>query len=257
MPLAEPQWDKQPAARGPEPILPLAHAAAECDVWRVDLRLDGRRPAGLAGLLDSGERERAARFLSAETRRRFIAAHGALRLILGRELNVSPAEIGFRTSENGKPELQAPERGQGLRFNLSHSHEVALIAVCSAFAAGVDVERVLPNLEHEQISTRFFAQREHDFLLRLPEDERPQSFYALWTAREALIKAAGASLAHGLDDLEVPTPPAGSAVAVQWRGRRWTLLNFRVPDGYVGAVAADHEPIEFRFRNLTIPELLR
>jgi len=91
-------------------------------VWRA--RLDSTAWPDAAGL-PAAERERAARLLRPDSRRRWVAARWALRGVLARYLECGPAEIELRLGERGKPLLADP--GSALRFNLSHSDDLALV----------------------------------------------------------------------------------------------------------------------------------
>jgi phosphopantetheinyl transferase len=147
-------------------------------VWQARLDADGWPPAGG---LPAAERDRAAGLDRPEARRRWVAARWALRRVLGRYLGQEPAEIELRFGSRGKPmlaALQAP-----VRFNLSHSGELALIAVASEREVGVDVQRI---------------------------GSKPAQFYADWTRREAIAKCQGVGLWAPLPD----TPVAASTFDV-------------------------------------------
>src|SRR5205823_3663422 len=104
-------------ARGVSGCIGRGPVVDEVHVWRIALD-HARVPPPTAG-----ESARAARFRTGELAQRYLKSHGALRDILARYTSV-PLE--FALHEKGKPYLPlAPE----VRFNLSHSHEMALVAV--------------------------------------------------------------------------------------------------------------------------------
>jgi 4'-phosphopantetheinyl transferase len=163
----------------------------EIHIWRA--RLDSTWPR--AGGLPPTERERAACLLPPNSRRRWVAARWALRSVLARYLDRHPAEIELCFGERGKPMLDDP--GASLRFNLSHSAEVALIAVARGREVGIDVQR-------------FGA--------------RPADFYGEWTRREAIAKCHGVGLWAPLPAAAVAVSqidaPAGFAAALAVSGER-------------------------------------
>lgn len=165
---------------------------AELHLWHAQLDGDGW-PA--ADELPAVERDRAESILRPLARRRWVASRWALRGVLGRYLDKRPAEIDLRFGERGKPHLADPE--QPLRFNLSHSGELALIAVAESREVGVDVESL---------------------------GSRPAEFYAEWTRREAIAKSHGAGLWAPLPDEPVACsnfdPGPGFAAAVAVAGER-------------------------------------
>ena len=143
---------------------------------------DRRRAATTAD-----ERERASHFRSRHQAERFLSAHGALRLILARYVGRDPLALRFSTGEWGKPALE----GESLQFNLSHSGELALIAVARTRRVGVDVEtfRAVPELD--AIAARVCSKEERAALDAMKPQEREIAFLALWTRKEALAKMTG------------------------------------------------------------------
>jgi len=72
-----------------------------------------------------------------------------------------------------------------LRFNLSHSGDVTLVAVARDSEVGVDVERIRPVIEMHSIARRWLGR---DDIADEPE------FYRVWTRHEAMVKALGVGL---------------------------------------------------------------
>jgi len=127
-------------------------ASGEAHVWRIDLELPGADIDREFILLSADERDRANRFIFKKDRNRYIAARSALRRTLGRYLQDDPAELRFTYGSHGKPSLHSACNPQNLRFNLSHSGEVALIALAVATEVGIDVERIRENFSCLEIA---------------------------------------------------------------------------------------------------------
>jgi len=127
-------------------------------------------PDQFYGTLSDDERRRAARFRFERDRRRFIVARGELRELLGRYLDTRASELRFVYNAFGKPAL-SPEFGGRLKFNLSHSADLALIAIATDREVGVDVEYLRP--------------------------DEPRTFFEAWTKQEAYVKARGEGLSDG------------------------------------------------------------
>ena len=118
--------------------------AGEVHIWHVRLN------RGKASPPTAEEAERAAKFATPVLRRRYLRAHAALRAILS---SVTGAPLEFALHEKGKPYLvSAPE----VRFNLAHSHEMALVAVTRDVEIGVDIEQIRKLPEYAAIAQRFF-----------------------------------------------------------------------------------------------------
>ena len=158
-----------------------------CHIWQVDLT----SPPGLEHILDAVERERASRLHFERDRSHFIVCHVALRQILGRYLDCNPAVIEFCLGEHGRPSVAG---GGSLDFNLSHSGNLALIAVGSAGPLGVDLEAMREISRPLDLARRYL----HPHELPLFETAAPERLSALWltawTRKEAALKSAGTGL---------------------------------------------------------------
>lgn len=222
---------------------PAPHlAAGEAHVWTL-----WQRPRPLAGyisLLSRDEMDRANRFHTPQLFDRFVADHGALRLLLSAYLETDPRKLSFATNKYGKPRLENPFCR--LRFNMSHSGEITMIAVCLDAEIGIDVEVVRRIEEWEEIAASHFSKRENETLnAELPE-QRMEAFFRCWTRKEALIKAIGMGLSIPLDSFTVTTSLSEPAALLDctWDGieaSRWSLLHLEPGTGHVGALAIEHQ----------------
>lgn len=233
----------------------------EVHVWQLSLSLDDRTVTMAWHTLSADERERAERFLLERVRRKFILARGQLRALLGRYTSVEPHGVQFEYGRDGKPELAGEAAASGLRFNLSHSGHRAFVALACGVAVGVDIELIRDTVRFERIAARFFSPFEAADLMALPDAERLEGFFRIWTCKEAYLKGRGIGLGSPLDQFDVRIPAAagqGAAMPVDVglidRGdpaaaRFWRLQIVWAPAGYVGAlaVAASDSPVMSRF----------
>src|SRR5215510_12618609 len=104
-------------------------------------------------MLAADESSRAGRFAFDHLRQSFTLARGAMRILLGGYLDAAPGSIVFTYGARGKPGLAEPSR---LRFNASHSGDMALFAATLDCELGVDIEHARPMPDLEEIATRFF-----------------------------------------------------------------------------------------------------
>jgi 4'-phosphopantetheinyl transferase len=215
------------------------------DVWLV--QLDEPQIAGLESdptILSEDEVARAARFHFEKDRLRFSRCRATLRVILGRYLRVPPATVHFSYSASGKPELAPDQNPQQLRFNVSHSAQMALIAVSVRWRLGVDIERVREDVNVRELSERYFSERERHSLRSLPESMLVQAFFACWTRKEAFLKATGDGLGFPLSDFSVSVHPEIDPRIEEIQGdasaaSRWTVTDVRAADGFRSAVAVE------------------
>jgi 4'-phosphopantetheinyl transferase len=171
-------------------------------VWRAALDPGPERLAALAASLCDGELGRAGRHGLEKHRRRFVAARGRLRALLGRYLATGPSEVRFVYGAHGKPALAGPE--SALRFSVAHSGDLALFAVALEREVGIDLEATDGGIDHAASAERFFSAGESAALRRLPAGQRAQAFYACWVRKEAYVKALGAGLSAPRGAFEAP-----------------------------------------------------
>ena len=216
----------------------------EVDVWRVGLVQPERVIQSYREFLDANEVERADRFYFTRDRHRFTVARGVLRRLLGTYLHLDPREISFVYGPQGKPSLAAPQSSSGLRFNLSHSGEVALVAISRHLELGVDVEQIRADFASGEIATRFFSPEECAKLETLPAHESVDAFFNCWTRKEAYIKARGEGLFIPLDSFEVAFAPGEEPALLQVKSgdefpSRWRFHALHPAPGYKAALAVE------------------
>jgi 4'-phosphopantetheinyl transferase len=137
------------------------------------------------------ERQRAGRFVFDADRRRYLAAHCALRGILSRHTGHDSSSLEYDAGPHGKPSLSGIS---GCQFNLSHGHDVALVAVSDNHALGVDVEVLRLVEDAAELAQIHFTAAEQAEFRAAPAHERDRLFLVGWTRKEACLKAIGSGL---------------------------------------------------------------
>jgi 4'-phosphopantetheinyl transferase len=206
--------------------------SGDVGVWRVGMESGPECLTGVEAVLSREELSRAGAFRSVRDYRRFVVAHTALRHILSQYTGIRPGELRFTKGSQGKPCLAAIT---SVRFSLSYSGEIAVIAVSQHGEIGVDVERVR-NLAWGRLANRHFTPREVSTLHALVRSERRRGFFRLWTCKEAFLKAVGVGLTAPLNSFEVELQPGRPASLREDEGETWALSELEVPADYVAAV---------------------
>lgn len=215
----------------------------EVHVWRIPLDVSQYAVMALAPLLSDEENARAGRILCEDSGRRFVAAHGALRRILSRYLDESPDRICLVRDARGKPHLASGAGAPALCFSLSHSDEVALVAVTQDGDVGVDVERIRQVSAWREIAARYFSEREREALCSLADDGTPEAFFHCWTRKEAYSKALGRGVSQLWREFSVSLATSATTVlhgagSEAGASGQFTLRPLDAGAGYVAAVAA-------------------
>ena len=216
----------------------------EVHVWITLLSQVGSDLSALSDRLSPEEKQKAARFLRAEDRERYIVAHGGLRELLGRYLSTAPAELEFEVNAFGKPSLCPRQGVRPLSFNLAHSGDVVLYGITGGRPVGVDVEAIRADLNVLELAQGQFSTPEVGALQATRPSEQTAAFFRCWTRKEAYVKARGEGLGFPLKQFSVcfgdNEPPA-----VQWAAddpsasERWSVFDVVPTPGYAGAVVVE------------------
>jgi len=206
-------------------------------VWSASLEVPQPGLTEYTNLLSTSEKERSRRFRFDRDRERFIAGRGFLRTVLGHYLGVQPGDVEFAYGPNGKPGLT--DSSSGIHFNLAHSVDLAVLGVTRASEIGVDVEQIRPMPDADELVERFFSKREADQFRTLPEGQKAEAFFNLWTRKEALLKATGEGIGYLLNRVEVSflageRPEILGLPEGQMGAERWSLHHLSPAAGFVG-----------------------
>ncbi len=239
----------------------------EVHVWLASLNISSRTCASYYDtLLSPDERARADRLRFSHLREAFIAARGLLRILLGRYLDMPPANARFSYNEQGKPQLaptaDASLNDVNLHFNLSHSESLALYAITRIGPVGVDVEHLYPLEDMHHLVARFFSAREQAAFNTLPAHQKPLAFFTCWTRKEAYSKARGEGLTLPLTQFDVSLKPGTPARLLADRQNpdavsTWSLHDLPPIPGYTAALAIKGTGPIIKMRQIEHPRKAR
>jgi 4'-phosphopantetheinyl transferase len=217
---------------------PFENDAIEVVVTRLDVGPEGVRAS--ATLLSDAERQRASHFAFDRDRRRFTVARARLRRLLSARLGVRPESVELMYGAHGKPELARRLADSDLRFNVSHSDDVAVYAFARGREIGIDVEAIRVIRNADDIAAHFFSLRENESYRALDPRDKPLGFLNCWTRKEAFIKALGVGLYHPLDRFDVSLAPGEPAKILRVESTPgdhygWRMESFSPAPGFVAA----------------------
>jgi 4'-phosphopantetheinyl transferase len=207
--------------------------AREVHVWSASLDLDAFELEQMRAVLSRDELLRSERSPLIAERNRFAAGRGLLRQVLSQYIATDPADIQFAYGQAGKPYLI--ENPHDIRFNISHSGDVALIALAQGREVGVDIETICDMSEMEDIAARFFSDDARTEYASAECSNRRQVFFKCWTEKEAVSKCTGQGIADEqpliVDDITIiPLAPAlGYAASLAISGPALKLRTWRWP----------------------------
>lgn len=191
-----------------------------------------------ADLLDGQEQEQASAFRYSGDRLRYIAAHGALRLLLAESVGIPAGKLVFTRElcpccgePHGRPALAEEIRPP--YFSLSHGGNLVMIGTAST-PIGVDVEPI-PGIQEVADLTALLHLGEQQEIDESAPADRPSIFTRLWTRKEAYLKCLGTGLGRNLDadylgSTGLTATPSG-----------WTVANVSTSPGYAAAFALEEK----------------
>ena len=230
---------------------------ANIQLWSIDITPARHRTEELRSLLSDDELQRADNFRFDKDRDRWIAGRAMLRIILSSVIRCSPELVNFEYDEHAKPCLRHSDDEADVYFNLTHSSDLALLAVTSIGPVGIDVEQIKPLSDVDAVVERFFSTAERRTFSTLSADEeRLKAFYACWTRKEAYLKALGCGISKPTNTFDVTLLENSEPEIVAIDGDKkaaddWLLFDLQVMPGYVGALAIQSKAdVELVWRKL-------
>ncbi|MGI9436967.1 MAG: 4'-phosphopantetheinyl transferase family protein [Geminicoccaceae bacterium] len=210
--------------------------------WKLDC--DSRMIHVLLQDLAPDERQRADRFRFEKHRRSYIAARGMLRRVLANRLGMSPAAIRFAYGQHGKPRLDYDAHGP-CQFNLSHTSNVAAVAMSNDLVLGIDVED--ETFSDLSIADTILAGDELKRFRALPKDARAPSLMRAWTRKETVLKALGTGFSVEPVQLEISFEPSvpSRLLALHLSApepHRWSVQDLSLSDCRYAAIAIIDRP---------------
>ncbi len=223
----------------------------DIQIWSTQLDLDRAQIDKFSQFLTTAERQRAAKFINPQHGDRWIVARGYLRQILSQYLDLRPDCIEFSYGTQGKPALAKPLgtriAGSQLQFNLSHSGDRAVYAICAQHPIGIDIEYIHP-IAAADLVDRFFSPAEQTSFHNLPIDSQQAAFFHAWVQKEAYLKACGTGLHTPLDRIEVSIDPRTPAAIISAPTEGiWRIQKLEIFPDYASALAigGDYDKISY------------
>jgi 4'-phosphopantetheinyl transferase len=219
----------------------------EVHVWHlfVDTLTDADLWRQLQAVLTPEELVREQRYAHERDRRQYFLARVLARTVLGSYLGRACTSLHFTTTPYGKPLLPPTEGQARVHFNLTHSHGAIACAVSPTREVGIDIEDEERSLAYLDLAERYFAPPEASHLRGLQGREQRAAFFAIWTLKEAFVKALGHGLTYPLDNFAFDLDgdrlcafrPLAESVPTEWH-----FFQFQLGPRHRGAVAVQGTP---------------
>ncbi len=212
-------------------------------VWNCSFKKNRKNLSEYLKLLSSDEKQRSGRFKFEKDRNCFIITRATLRLLLSIYLKKDAKEIRFDYTSYGKPKLATSEK---LKFNVSHSVDMAAFAFIEGQEIGVDIEKIKKDFNVLELAQSFFSKTEITALHKLPKEDLERAFFRCWTRKESFIKAEGSGLSFPLNQFAVSVDSDNTALLLETKWNEdekneWSLRSFQPAKGYIAAIAVKQQ----------------
>jgi len=234
-------WQKTPDT--------LSLSKDHIDIWLCDLKQLSGDINIFFFFFSEDERQRADKLKVEDKKQQYIITRGALRQRLGLLTNIDPKDFVFEYLEHGKPIFNNDARFTDITFNISHSHDLALIAIAQKQSIGIDIEKINHESKHDQLVARFFSKAEQAEFQTIQEANRAKAFCACWTRKEAFIKAVGDGVSYGLDKFDVAVDPENQTPDINLHKpseETWSAINLPINDEYMASLVSDRDNLRVR-----------
>ncbi len=151
-------------------------------------------------LLEGSEKREVSKLRNQEDRMRSGAGRIITKMLLAQYLKVANSDIKIVKGKFGKPGMKRIKGKELLKYSVSHSVAMVVIAVTKNLTVGVDTEIVRAFPEYKEIAGNFFTKKESEAICK---SQNAELFFYYWTAKEAYVKALGLGLQKSLNSFSV------------------------------------------------------
>lgn len=237
----------------PPHIQPLT--GSDLHVWCATLSGSAEALAHFRSLLTADEQARAERFYFERDRDRYIFGRGILRTLLAGYLGMQAAAVPIGYGPHRKPTLESSGADRTLHFNLAHCNAWAAYVFGWDRAVGIDIEHVRPMPDVDDLVQRFFTAGESDLIHSLSGTEKWDTFFQIWTCKEAVLKAHGSGLATPLNEFEIAAGANGAVTITPRAGAEaeltdWSVQLVELVPGYRSAIAVKGSIGQIQFHSV-------
>lgn len=166
----------------------------EIHILRINRSINIKELSRFFCLISEDKQKRILNFKNDYDIQRSLLGEILARYALCQKLNIKNKSLKLENTIEGKPILINSQKNS---FNISHSGEWVVCALCDSGKVGVDIEEIKP-IDYK-IAQRFFAKKEYERLLKTYKGHQLQYFFSIWTLKESYIKAEGRGLSIPLN----------------------------------------------------------
>lgn len=211
-------------------------------VYRVQISGNNEKIEACLQYLSQKEIERSNLYRNKIDRDRFVIGRSMVKRLAAEILNKDINLLEITYLENNKPVIC---NEISLQFNLSHSGDFVVLAICKNWETGIDLEQCTNIFKFQPILDYCMSKSEQ---IKILEDKNPiNQFLMYWTRKEAILKATGIGILDRLNkfsclDGNNLVPDVLTGIASQW-----LIRSFYIDNNHIVSLAHDSNINKLRF----------
>ena len=147
------------------------------------------------------EKNKSKNFINSYLSQQYIISHGLLRYLLAYYTRDNPQNIEYSFNQFDKPFLK--NSNSNIQFNMSHSKDYVVYIIALDCQVGIDIEWKSKNIDVQELSDLVLTKEEKIIFNKLRSEEKLNTFYEVWTKKEAILKANGYGLSYPMKLINV------------------------------------------------------
>lgn len=216
----------------------------EVHIWNYLLDVTNPDVDFFYSLLNEEEKKGIDKIKLQGVRNRRIISKAIVKDIISKYLGINISQIKFLYNRFGKPVLPEEINLSGLRFNISHSNGLGIIALIKKNQIGVDIEEIVELEDINDIIHTCFSKNEQYLFNDLELSEKTNLFYKIWTGKEAFIKAIGQGFSFPLQNISFGLDDDNKIIIneiadAQENLNNWKAYNFSSRENYTSTVVVN------------------
>ena len=213
-------------------------------IWSANLDQPESVAQKYYSVLSQQEKNQVDKYKIKELRYRYILSKGILRQLLADYLVCEYQEIEFEYNDFGKPGIATSSNADDIRFNLSHSGNLAVFSFVKNKNIGIDVEQVQEIQDMDGVVNLCFSESEKEWFYRISPAEKKEIFYKIWTTKEAYIKAIGKGFSFSPNRINLELNSKNEIIFKEIIGKddlkRWKLYSFKPDPDSISSVVVEN-----------------
>lgn len=190
-------------------------------------------------VIDEADLKSATRFYKLSDQIRAISTKYILKKIISYYLKLDHNLIQFFYNEFSKPFICCEINSISLQFNISHAGEFIALAFTCGAQIGIDIELYDCYFDQHSLAHHVFSIQELSKWQILSDQEKLDSFYHVWSCKEAILKGIGIGLAHMPNNISVTICPNIPPAILNFKDCKyeddlnaWSIQKFNIQSNY-------------------------